>query len=102
MLELALQPLKQCESVGGGAGEAADNLPAFADAADLLRIGLDDRIAEADLAVAGDDGLAALLDANDRRSVILFHDRQVGGATYCCKRRSKRRSGTSQRKATAT
>ena len=75
LLELAFEPLEQGEGVGGRAGEAADDLALFADAADLLRVGLHHRIAHRHLAVAGNDGLAALLDAEDRRSVPTFQSR---------------------------
>ena len=45
-LELGLQPLEQGEGVGGGAGEAGDDV-AVADAAHLPGVGLDDGLAEA-------------------------------------------------------
>src|SRR5207302_7969321 len=69
LLELAFKPLEQRESVGGRAGEAADDITLLADAADFLRIGLHHRIAHRHLAVAGNDCLAALLNAKDRGSV---------------------------------
>ena len=67
-LELGLKPLEQGEGVGGGAGEAGDDI-AVADAADLLGVALDDGLAEGDLAVAGDHHLAALADGEDGRPV---------------------------------
>src|SRR6185369_3700451 len=68
LFELPLEPFEQGESVGGRAGEPADDL-ALADAADLLRVRLDHRIAEADLSVARDDGFPALLHPDDGCSV---------------------------------
>ena len=53
LLELGFQPLEQREGVGGGAGEAADHV-ALAEAAHLLGVGLDDGLADRDLAVAAD------------------------------------------------
>ena len=50
-----------------------------ADAADLLRVALDDGLAEGDLAVAGDHHLAALADGEDGRPMP-----GVGGLAHCC------------------
>ena len=77
-LELGLKPLEQGEGVGGGAGEARDDV-AVADAADLLGVALDDGLAEGDLAVAGDHHLAAFADGEDGRAVP-----GVGGLAHCC------------------
>ena len=55
-LELVLEPLEQRDAVGGRAGEPADRA-ALAEPADLARAALHDRVAERDLAVAGDDDL---------------------------------------------
>ena len=68
LLELGLQPLEQGEGVGGGAGEAGDDL-AVAQPAHLAGVGLDDGLAHRDLAVAGDDDLAALAHGEDGRAV---------------------------------
>ena len=57
---------------------------AVAEPAHLLGVGFHDGIAEADLAVAGDDGAVALLHAEDRGSVILFHGGDVGGRAKGC------------------
>jgi hypothetical protein len=73
LLELALEPLEQGEGVGGGAGEAGDDLAA-AEAAHLARIGLDDGLAEADLAVAGDGDRPPLRTA---RMVVPCHGFQA-------------------------
>ena len=62
LLELGFQPLEQGEGVGGGAGKAADHV-ALAEAAHLLGVGLDDGLADRDLAVAADHDAAALADA---------------------------------------
>ena len=78
-LELGLQPLEQGEGVGGGAGEAGDDIAA-ADAAHLLGVALDDGLAEGDLAVAGDHHLAALADGEDGRAVPGVG----GGVAHCC------------------
>ena len=64
LLELGFQPLEQREGVGGRAGEAGDDL-ALAEPAHLLGVGLDDRLAEADLAVAADPRPAALAHRQD-------------------------------------
>ena len=68
LLELGLQPLEQGESVGGGAGEAADHV-ALAQPAHLAGIGLDDGLADRDLAVAADRDHAALADGQDGGAV---------------------------------
>ena len=67
-LELRFQALEQGEGVGGRSGEAGDDVAA-ADAAHFPGAGLDDGLAEAHLAVAGDHNLAALADGQDRRAV---------------------------------
>ena len=63
------------ERVGGRPGEAGDDV-ALAQAAYLLRIGFHHGIAEADLAVAGDDDLAVLADRQNGGAVP---DRGPGG-----------------------
>ena len=68
LLELGFQPLEQSESVGGGAGKAADHV-AFAEPAHLLGIGFDDGLADRDLAVAADRDQAALADGQDGGAV---------------------------------
>ena len=77
LLELLLEPLEQREGIGGGAGEPGDDLAVLAEAADLPGVGLHHRVAHRDLAVAGDDGLAALADADDGGAVPL--DQAVAG-----------------------
>jgi len=59
---------KRAKASAGGTGEAGDD-GAGAEAAQLPGVGLDDGIAHRDLAVAGDDDLAALAQADDRRAV---------------------------------
>src|SRR5439155_26824654 len=73
LLELALQPLEQGEGVGSGAGKATDHV-ALAEFADLFGVGLDDGLANRDLAVAADHYFAALADRQDRGAVP---DRQL-------------------------
>ena len=68
LLELGLEPLEQGEGVGGGAGEAGDHAAA-GQPPHLLRVRLHDRLAEADLAVAGDDDLAVLAHGKNGRAV---------------------------------
>ena len=68
LLKLGFQPLEQREGVGGGAGKAADHV-ALAEPAHLLGIGLDDGLADRDLAVAADDHAAALADGQDGGAV---------------------------------
>ena len=65
---LASEPLEQREGVGGGAGEAADHV-ALAEPAHLLGVGLDDGLADRDLAVAADRDHAALADGQDGGAV---------------------------------
>src|SRR5262249_49407633 len=68
LLELCLEPLEQRESVRGGARKAADDV-ALAQTAHLLGIGLDDGLADADLAVAADGDDPAFADGQDRGRV---------------------------------
>jgi hypothetical protein len=68
---LLLEPLEQREGVGGGAGEPGDHVAVLTERANLARVGLHHRVAHRDLAVAGDDGLAALLHADDGGAVPL-------------------------------
>ena len=68
LLELGFQPLEQREGVGGGAGKAADHV-AFAEPAHFLGVGLDDGLADRDLAVAADDDRAALADGQNGGAV---------------------------------
>jgi hypothetical protein len=62
------EPLEQGECVGGGAGKTADDV-ALGEPADLLGIGLDDGLADRDLAVAADGDHAILADGQDRGCV---------------------------------
>src|SRR5690606_30661820 len=80
LLQLLLEPLEQRESIGGRAGEAADHLALGAEAADLAGIRLHHRVAHRDLPVAGDDGLAALLHADDGGAVPLDKAPRLAGA----------------------
>src|SRR5690606_28866931 len=64
LAELGLEALEQSDAVGRRAGEAADGV-ALGHAPDLARGGLHHRVAEADLAVAGEDGAAAAADGED-------------------------------------
>ena len=68
LLELAFQPLKQGECIGGGTGKSGDDI-AFAESAYLARVAFHDRIAKADLPVAGNDDLAILADSDNRGSI---------------------------------
>jgi hypothetical protein len=68
LLELALQPLEQGESIRGGAGEAADDI-ALAEFADLFGVGLDDGLADRDLPIAADHHFAALANRQNRGAV---------------------------------
>src|SRR5439155_26485997 len=56
------------EGVGGGAGKAADHV-ALAELADLFGVGLDDGLADRDLAVAADHHPAALADRQNGGAV---------------------------------
>jgi len=77
-LKLGLEPLEQRERIGGGAGKTADHL-ALAEPPDFLGIRLDDRLADADLAVAADRDLTGLADREDRGGVPrLEHKRRHG------------------------
>src|SRR5690606_28486337 len=69
LLELGLEQFEQRERVGGGAGEAGQHLAVAAEAAHLARVGLHHRVAERDLAVAGDHDLAVAAHRDDGRGV---------------------------------
>src|SRR5262245_31492550 len=71
-LQLLLQPFEQGEGVSGRASETANDAAVLPQSPDLLRIGLNDRVTERHLAVAGDDGSAALLHPEDGGAVILL------------------------------
>jgi hypothetical protein len=73
LLQLGLEALEQREGVGGGAGKTGQHLVAV-ELAHLARAGLDDDVAERDLAVAaqGDDGATA--HAHDGGAVKGFHE----------------------------
>src|SRR5205807_9581878 len=68
LLELAFEPLKQGDRVGGRPGKPGDD-PTPTEPPDLLGIGFDDRLAHRHLTVAGDNDLAALAQRQDRRAV---------------------------------
>src|SRR5712672_95708 len=68
LLELGFQPLEQREGVGGRAREAADDV-AVREPAHLAGIGLDDGLADRDLAVAADGHDPALADRQDGGAV---------------------------------
>ena len=77
LLQLGLQPLDQGEGVGGGAGEAGQHLAA-GQAAHLAGVALDDGLAHGDLAVAGDDGRAALAHGQDGGPMPVWERRASG------------------------
>src|SRR5207248_1528893 len=68
LLELAFDPLKPGDRVGGRPGKPGDD-PAPTEPPDLLGIGFDDRLAHRHLTVAGDNDLTALAQRQDRRAV---------------------------------
>src|SRR6185503_2156768 len=78
LLELFLEPFEQREGVGGRAGKAADDLVAD-QPANLARLVLHHRVADRNLAVAGDHHLVALAHRDDGRAVpagkvvVLWH-----------------------------
>ncbi len=57
LLQLAFEALEQGEGVGGGAGEAGQDL-AVVEAADLLGVAFHHGVAEGNLAVAAHDDFA--------------------------------------------
>jgi hypothetical protein len=69
-LQLGFQPLEKGESVRRRPRES-DNDVALAEPAHLFGVGLDDRIAERDLAIADDDDLAPFAHRQNRRAVKL-------------------------------
>src|SRR6266478_1845957 len=68
LLELAFQAFEKREGIGGRASESADHV-AFGEPAHLLGVGLDDSLADGDLAVAADHGSAGLTDRENRGTV---------------------------------
>src|SRR5712664_626004 len=68
LLELAFQAFEKREGIGGRASESADDV-AFGEPAHLLGVGLDDSLADGDLAVAADHGSAGLTDRENRGTV---------------------------------
>ena len=70
--ELGLEALLQREGVGGGAGEAGQDL-VVVQAADLARRALDDDVAQGDLAIAAQCDAVAATHAHDGGGVKLFH-----------------------------
>src|SRR5690606_33133090 len=56
---------EQGEGVGGGTGETGNDLAVAAEAADLAGVGLHHRVAEGDLAVAGDGDAAVAAHRDD-------------------------------------
>ena len=88
LLELGFEPLEQREGVGGGAGKAADHV-ALAEPAHLLGVGLDDGLADRDLAVAADHDAAALADGQDGRAVPRRHFWKLPCAHTSCRRGSR-------------
>ena len=65
LLELGLEQLEQREGIGGGAGETGQHLAVAAEPAHLARVGLHHRVAERDLAVAGDRDAAVAAHRHD-------------------------------------
>ena len=68
LLDLGLELREEGHGVGGGAGEAGQDL-AVVQAADLLGPVLHHRAAQRDLAVAGEGAAAAVADGEDGRAV---------------------------------
>ena len=68
LLELRFKPLEQRKRIGRRAGKAADDLSA-AKLPHLAGVGLDDGLADRDLAVAADGDEPALADGQDRGAV---------------------------------
>ena len=72
MLELGLEQLEQRERVGRTAREPGDDATA-GELPHLAGVAFHDRIAKADLPIAGDGDLAIAADRDDRRPSVLFH-----------------------------
>ena len=68
LFELGFEPLEKRERIRGRAGKTADYV-AFPEPPHFLGVGLDDRLADRDLAVAADHDFAALADSQDGRAV---------------------------------
>src|SRR5580704_14373562 len=83
LLELGLEPLEQGESIGSGAGEAADHIT-LAEAADLLGICLDHGLPNRDLAVAADHDAALLADGEDGGAVPMIGRRRLHARSGAC------------------
>src|SRR5918994_401919 len=79
-LELGLQALEQRERVGGAARESRDDLAA-GELAHLARAGLQDRVLQADLAIAADHDLTVLAHRQDRRAVTGARPSRAHGAS---------------------
>src|SRR5262249_3691862 len=79
--ELGLEAFQQRKSIGGGAGEATDDL-AVVQPADLVGVALHDDVAERDLAVAADGNAAVVSHGQDRRGTDGGHNCAPGEANY--------------------
>jgi hypothetical protein len=73
LVELGLEALEEGEGVGGAAGEAGEDL-SVVERAHLARGGLDDDVAEGDLAVAAERDTIAAPHRQDGGAAILLHD----------------------------
>ena len=74
LVELGLEALEQGEGVGGAAGESGQDL-FLIQPAHLACGGLDDDVAEGDLAVAAEGDFIAAADGENGGAAILFHER---------------------------
>ena len=73
LLELGLETAEQRKAVGGRSGESREHLVVI-QTADLLRLVLDDGLAERDLPVAGQNDLAIVPNGQHGRGVSLWHE----------------------------
>jgi hypothetical protein len=83
LVELGFETLEQGEGVGGTAGESGQDL-FLIQPPDLACGGLDDDVAEGDLAVAAEGDFIAPADGKNGGAAILFH-----GQDYPEKKRSR-------------
>ena len=78
LFKLGLKPLEQRERIGGRPGKTANDL-AVAEPPDFLGVGLDDCLADADLAVPADRHHAGLADRQDGGGVPRLEHRRRHG-----------------------
>ena len=93
---LASNLREEGQGVRGGAREAGQHL-AVVQAADLARAVLHHRLAERDLAVAGEGGVAAVADGEDRRAV---DGREAGMGRRSARRRQMPSIGAGESRST--